>query len=91
MTKPQYRTPDYRAARKQLGALVRAGQAECKQPVCVMDDRWIEPGTPWDVAHDDAGYRILGAAHARCNRHEGGKKRHRKFSTGNLAPERWIL
>jgi hypothetical protein len=42
-----------------------------------MNTRWIPPGTPWDVAHDDAGVVILGAAHATCNRSEAGHKRHR--------------
>ena len=70
-------TPEYRAARRQFGRMVQAGQGFCAQPVCVMTSRWIPPGTRWDTAHDDSGTVILGPAHATCNRVEAGKKRHR--------------
>ena len=50
---------------------VDAGQAHCAEPICLMPDRWIEPGTPWDLAHDrrEGGYH--GPAHKRCNSSEG--------------------
>lgn len=59
--------------RAQVRQLVDAGEAYCTEPVCLEYDRWIEPGSAWDLAHDrDAGpgmYR--GPAHRRCNRSEG--------------------
>ncbi len=57
--------------RKRLRPIVEAGQAYCTEPICLMGDRWIEPGTLWDLAHnrDTGGHR--GPAHIRCNRTEG--------------------
>jgi hypothetical protein len=70
-----------------LRPTVDAGQAYCTEPVCVMGDRWIQPGTPWDLAHteDRTGYH--GPAHARCNRCEGARRR-----AANRRPHRgWAL
>jgi hypothetical protein len=50
-----------------------------------MPSRYIPPGTAFDVAHDDTGTVILGAAHAKCNRADGGRRRHRKNQ------RRWAL
>lgn len=63
----------HQAERRRLAPLVEAGLASCTEPVCLMDDRWIEQGTPWDLAHDrDAGPGCYhGPAHRRCNRSEG--------------------
>jgi hypothetical protein len=63
-------SPQHRAARKQLGKLVKAGRAYCAQDICVMPDRWIPPDTPspdWHVLHDANGIHIIGPGHARCN------------------------
>jgi hypothetical protein len=78
MASPQHRTPQHRRAYQ---AIVKA-QAQgrwltCMQPICIMDTRDIPPTCPADVCHDDSGTIILGPGHARCNRHEAGKKRHR--------------
>ncbi|MFJ9315781.1 hypothetical protein ACIRN4_16445 [Pimelobacter simplex] len=43
-----------------------------------MDSRDIAPDQQVDIAHDDSGAVILGPAHRRCNRVDGGKRRHRK-------------
>jgi hypothetical protein len=81
---------DHQRHRRAVAPTVDAGQAWCTEPICLMPDRWIEPGTPWDLAHDrDAGpsaYR--GPAHARCNRSEGARFR----DSREAAPlNRWIL
>ena len=59
--------------RAKYKSAVDAGEAFCAEPICVLPHRWIEPGTPWDLAHDrdTGGYR--GPAHARCNRAEGAR------------------
>jgi hypothetical protein len=51
-----------------------------------MPTRDIAPNQKADVCHDDSGTVILGPGHARCNRHEAGKKRHRV-----AAPRRWRI
>lgn len=58
--------------------MVEAGEVWCAEVVCLVErdggDRWIEPGSEWDLAHDRAdptGKAWLGPAHARCNRSEG--------------------
>jgi hypothetical protein len=81
---------DHQRQRKALTPTVDAGQAWCTEPICLMDDRWIQPGTPWDLAHNrEAGpgqYR--GPAHARCNRSEGARFR----DSREAEPlNRWIL
>lgn len=87
MAGPQHRTPEYRAARKAYTAAQQRGQwHECVQSVCVMPSRAIPPDQPIDVAHDDSGTVILGPAHAKCNRADGGRRRHLKRE-----PKRWIL
>lgn len=85
MAAARYNTREYREARARYGRDVEAGTAYCAQPICVMTDRWIPPGTAWDTAHDDSGTIILGPAHARCNRRDGGIRRH--LVKGN----RWVL
>ena len=87
MAKPQHRTPEYRAARKQLDkAQARGEWLTCVQPVCKHPTRDIAPHQPIDVAHDDGGAVILGPAHEHCNRSDGGKRRHM-----DTKGRRWIL
>lgn len=61
--------------------LVDAGRVACWR--C---RRLIPPGAPWDLGHNDAGTGYLGPEHARCNRQDGGRKRHRM-----RAPKRLVL
>ena len=69
----------HQAERERLRPTVDAGEAWCSEPVCLMPDRWIAPGMPWDLAHDrDRPGEYHGPAHARCNRAEGGRHRHRR-------------
>jgi hypothetical protein len=87
----KYDTPQHRAERKKWARIVAAGNAWCAETVCLMASRWIEPGTPWDVAHDVTGTWYLGAAHSRCNRSEaasrGNRQRRRRASW--ILPDRW--
>lgn len=77
MPDPRYATPEYRAAYQQVRRAQAAGQwLECQQPVCLEPTRDIAPHQPVDIAHDDSGDVILGPAHRRCNRVDGGKRRH---------------
>lgn len=77
MAGPQHRTHEYRLARKAYTKAQAQGDwLTCAQPICIMPSRSIAPSDPIDVAHDDTGTRILGPAHARCNRSDGGKRRH---------------
>ena len=92
MVKPQHRTPEYRAARKHLGVDVAAGRGWCVQPVCVMRTRYIPPGAPWNVAHDDAGLVILGPAHERCNKRDGAIRGNKmRNRTHGVTVRRWVL
>jgi hypothetical protein len=71
----------HQAQRDRLAPAVNAGQAWCQEIICLMRDRWIPPGTPWDLAHAPGQDGYLGAAHQRCNRSAGGKQ-------GNRSPKR---
>ena len=87
MAGPQHRTPEYRAARKQLDkAQARGEWLTCVQPVCVEASRDIAPHQPCHVAHDDSGTVILGPAHWLCNVTDGGKRRHQ-----DTKGRRWVL
>ena len=61
----------HQKVRVQLGKIIAAGDGWCAQPECVMPTRWIPPGAPWDVAHDDTGTITIGPAHRRCNTRDG--------------------
>lgn len=53
---------------------VDAGMTHCAELVCLMPNRWIPPGTPWDLAHDRRNPgKYLGPAHKRCNASEGAR------------------
>lgn len=77
--------------RSRLAPFVEAGEAWCTEPVCLEDDRWIEPGTPWDLAHDRANGGYHGPAHRRCNRSEGARWRDRNKDPETAARGRWVL
>jgi hypothetical protein len=56
----------HRRLRRRFAADVAAGTAKCAH--C---GELIEPGSLWDLAHDDADRRLyLGPSHAGCNRGE---------------------
>ena len=91
MVKPQHRTTEYRAARVRLDVEVKAGRGWCVQPECIMTTRYIPPHTPWDVAHDDSGLVILGAAHRRCNRRDGAVRGNKMRARKSVTVRRWRL
>lgn len=85
---------DHQQERARWKPTVDRGEAWCTEPICLMRDRWIPPGTPWDLAHnrETGGYR--GPAHARCNRSEGarwGNRVRRTTRRAPSAPRRWQL
>jgi hypothetical protein len=63
----------HQATRRQFKPDVDAGRARCAELVCVMQSRWIRPGSAWDLAHDRTHGGYLGPAHRRCNRAEGAR------------------
>jgi hypothetical protein len=83
----------HRAARKHWAPIVAAGLAWCCEEICYLPDRWIAPGTAWDLAHttDRQGYR--GPAHPTCNRKEGAKRgyiaQQRSFAMRRAMISRW--
>ena len=86
MADARYQTREYRAARKAITAAQARGEwLVCVQPECVMGTRDIAPSQATDVAHDDSGTVVLGPAHMRCNRVDGGKRRH------TVRVRRWVL
>ncbi len=86
MAGPQHRTPEYRAAYRNLKAAQARGEwLVCVQPVCLMGTRDIAPHQAAHVAHDDSGTVILGAAHGLCNTSDGGKRAHQQRG------KHWVL
>jgi hypothetical protein len=75
-TKDRGYSGDHPKERARIKPIVDAGQAMCAEIICLMPNRWIQPGTPWDLAHDRTrpGF-YLGPAHRKCNRAEGGRHR----------------
>jgi hypothetical protein len=60
--------------RARLTPLIDNGQGYCAQPICLEPIRWIEPGTLWDLGHDDTQTTWIGPTHRRCNRADGAHK-----------------
>jgi len=54
---------------------VDAGEVNCSR--C---GQWIQPGAPWDLGHADDRTAYTGPECRRCNRADGGRRRHRKPS-----------
>ena len=78
MAHPKYRGA-YLAIRKAWAPVVARGEATCHEPICLMPQRPIAPGTRWDLSHAPDG-SILGPSHPLCNRSEGGKRGRAKQS-----------
>jgi hypothetical protein len=69
---------------------VEAGQARCAQPICLMRNRWIRPGTPWALGHNDTRTAYIGPVHERCNAADGGRRsKQRTRTTGWSTSRRW--
>lgn len=60
--------------RRRLKPVVDAGNAWCAQPICLMPTRWITPGTPWALGHNDTRTAWIGPVHAICNQRDGASK-----------------
>lgn len=65
--------------------VIASGNGRCHAITCMMPTRWIPPGSPWDLGHNEQRTRWTGPEHRRCNRADGGRRRHRK---GRRA---WVL
>lgn len=76
---------EHQALRTRWQPIVDAGQANCHATQCLMPIRWIMPGTPWDLGHTEDRTAYTGPEHQRCNRADGGRRRHQKKK------RRWIL
>lgn len=94
MAKPQHRTREHVAAYREIKRAQAAGEwLWCMQGLdgssgaCLMATRHIAPTEAVDVAHNDAGTRVIGAAHATCNRSEAATRGNRM----RRAAARWVL
>jgi hypothetical protein len=88
MSKPQYRTPEYRAAVRSYKRRQQAGEwLVCVEAICLHPSRDIAPDQAVDVAHDTSGTVILGPSHMRCNRSEGATRGNRM----RAGVGRWVL
>lgn len=82
---------DHQAQREAWRPTVEAGQAHCTEIICLNTSRWIQPGTPWDLAHDRTTGGYLGPAHRKCNRSEGARWKQHKHPPSQPQPNRWTL
>jgi hypothetical protein len=69
---------EHQAEKERWRPIVDAGEAYCAEVVCLEErdgrSRWLEPGTPWHLAHADGQQGYRGAAHERCNTSEGARR-----------------
>mgnify|MGYP000275887239 CR=1 FL=1 len=90
MASAKYRTPEYRAAKRDADAAQARGEwLTCCETICLKSTRDIAPTDDVDIAHDEAGIVVLGPAHAHCNRSEGATRGHR--IRAGRDDTRWIL
>jgi hypothetical protein len=75
--------------REHYAKLIEQGIVFCAYPNC---RRWIQPGMPWDLAHDPFDRsKYLGPAHVYCNRNttlEKSLRRPRKVR--RVDPGGWL-
>jgi hypothetical protein len=73
---------EHQKERARLKPTVEAGLAYCQQGIrgngssghCYYRSRWIPPGTPWVLGHNDAGTAYIGPCHAKCNQRDGARR-----------------
>ncbi|GAC1387302.1 MAG: hypothetical protein NVSMB48_26560 [Marmoricola sp.] len=83
---------EHQQTRARLRPSVDRGEAQCCEVICLLPNRWIQPGTPWDLAHDRTNPGCyLGPAHAKCNRAEGARwgNQQRATNTTSKAASLW--
>jgi hypothetical protein len=68
---------DHQKVRARWQPIVNAGQAYCHAVICLMPDRRIMPGTPWDLGHTPDRTTWTGPEHQRCNRADGARRGNR--------------
>ncbi|MCU1418742.1 MAG: hypothetical protein JWP32_2916 [Schumannella sp.] len=77
--------------RRRLTPTVNAGRAYCAQPVCIHADRWIRPGTPWALGHNNNRTAWIGPVHADCNQLDGASRGGKEIAArkhGKASPSR---
>lgn len=77
----------HKRERQRWAPVVASGNGWCAERICLMPTRWLDPGQPWDLAHDHArGTGYLGPAHRKCNRAEGAARGNRARHPGAQPP-----
>lgn len=77
--------------REKWKPLVDRGEVECHARVCFMPDRWIQPGTPWDLGHTPDRTGWTGPEHRYCNRKEPQLRKDQPTRPRTRTTRRWIL
>lgn len=63
--------PEHKRLRREWAPLVEAGEVNCFRATCGEP---IEPGTPWDLGHEDNDRtKWTGPEHQACNRATAGR------------------
>ncbi len=76
---------EHQKLRARWSAIVERGQVNCAR--C---GRWIAPGTPWDLGHDDIDrHTYTGPEHASCNRATSAHRAQRRRLGGHTLPSWW--
>lgn len=65
---------EHQRLRAEWAPFVETGQVNCHAIRCLEVERWIAPGSPWDLGHTPDRSRWTGPEHARCNRSEGARR-----------------
>ena len=76
--------PKHRAERKRVDLVVQQGVA-----YCMRCDELIEPGTAWDLGHNDDRTLWTGPEHASCNRADGAHKTNAKRRGERVTSRDW--
>ena len=74
----------YQKTRAQWKLKVDRGEVHCAR--C---GKWIAPGTPWDLGHDDNDRGVIrGPEHRKCNRATAGRQTQRRKFVAPIPIER---
>ena len=88
MTKPRRTTTErgYGAEHRKVRAQWQTELEQRGALPCARCGELIHHGEAWDLGHTDDRSAYTGPEHRRCNRADGGRRRHR-----DTAPRRWVL